>query len=85
MNAGLPVIASSLPEISRVVEEVGFGILISDFSPESLSQKIKQLWEDRELYRKCSDNALNKAPEYTWEKQEDILFDLYLRALRSDS
>lgn len=81
MQAGLPVVASDLPEIRKLISRVGFGILVSDFSPEGLSGAIRSVWQDKIKYMKFVENARAKAPEYTWEKQETLLWDVYNRAL----
>lgn len=81
MHAGIPVVASDLPEIRKIVNEAGFGRLIKNFSPEALSSEIKEILEDKDLYREYCVNARNKAGDYCWESQEGILIDLYSRAL----
>jgi glycosyltransferase involved in cell wall biosynthesis len=81
MKEGLPVVASDLPEISRVVRESVSGILISDFSPSSLAGAIGKLLEDQQLYSRLSENALSKSALYTWEGQEQRLHEIYSRAL----
>lgn len=81
MSAGLPVIASDLPEIRKLVEEVGFGTILSDFSPKSIADSIITLLNDKELYNRYRQNALVKAADYKWERQEDKLLEFYDRAL----
>ena len=81
MRAGLPVLASDLPEIQRLVKEVNFGLIIDNFSPGSLAKGFRSVWENQDLYNHFVNNALAKAPHYTWEEQEELLFDVYDEAL----
>jgi glycosyltransferase involved in cell wall biosynthesis len=83
MNAGLPVVASDLPEIGRLVREADFGILVAEYSPKFLAEAIRNIWEDRSLYKQYSENALMNSSLYTWETQEKDLYDLYQRAIKS--
>lgn len=80
MRAGIPVIASDLPEIKAHVKEIGFGKVSKDFSPSSLAICVRSIWEDKELYEKYRQNALKSLDNYTWEKQELVLFELYEKA-----
>lgn len=45
IHAGIPVIASPLPEVSKVVEANGVGLLIDDWEPLSIAGTIAQLLE----------------------------------------
>ena len=81
MRAGLPVVASDLPEISRLVRRSGSGILVSDFSPDSLAGVFRKLLEDRDLRKKLSDNARMNSGDYCWEKQEELILDIFEGAL----
>ncbi|MCK5700163.1 MAG: glycosyltransferase family 4 protein [Cyclobacteriaceae bacterium] len=82
LHAGLPVVASDLPEIRKLVEDVDFGLLVSDFSPVALSKSIRSLWEDKKMYKRFRENALARASEYMWEGQEDKLLEVYEKALQ---
>ncbi|MFA6128495.1 MAG: glycosyltransferase [Bacteroidales bacterium] len=73
MHAGIPVIASNLPEIRKVVEEAGFGIIIDQFDPEYLSQTVKSMLYNPELLMMWRERALAAAPDYTWESEEKEL------------
>jgi len=77
MQAGLPVIASNLPEIRQVVENVGFGVIIDRFDPEYLSQTIQSMLYNPELLQTWRECALTAAPDYTWEEEEKELLDFF--------
>lgn len=77
LQAGLPVIASNLPEIRQVVESVGFGVIVDRFDPDYLSQTIKSILYNPELLRTWKENALQAAPNYTWEAEETELLNFF--------
>ncbi len=77
MQAGLPVLASDLPEISRVVESVDFGRIIDRFDPVFLADTIKEMMNNVEQMKTWKHNALTAFPSYTWETQEQLLLSLY--------
>ena len=73
LHAGLPVIASDLPEIRQIVENVKFGMIVDRLDPDSLSQAIRSILNNPELLERWRKNALESAPLYTWENEEKAL------------
>ena len=72
MQAGLPVLASDLPEIASTVRDTEIGILV-DISLDDLEIAIKALVkEDRKINKQ-------KISEYLWPAQECKLQNLYSR------
>jgi glycosyltransferase involved in cell wall biosynthesis len=76
MQAGVPVLASDLPEIRRVVEEAGFGRIIDHFEPSYLASVIREMVSERSQMEEWKNNALAAFGRYTWETQEPLLRNL---------
>ncbi|WP_027726390.1 glycosyltransferase family 4 protein [Tuberibacillus calidus] len=73
--AGLPVVASNLPEIKRIVETYQCGVISESLTVEGFSQTIQRLLDtDMVAY---SVNAKKMAKTYNWETQEKVLLDVY--------
>jgi len=79
MQEGIPVIASCLPEIRQIVENVGFGVVVDRFDPEYLSETIKSMLYNPELLQTWRERALNASPEYSWEAEEAVLEEIFPR------
>lgn len=79
--AGLPVVASSLPEISKVVCKYDLGILATPGDSESLAEALNTLVQDPALRKRYSENAGIALQHLNWEKQEQALVKLYERVL----
>jgi glycosyltransferase involved in cell wall biosynthesis len=73
LHAGIPVVASDLPEIKQIVEKVGFGVVINQFDPISLSETIKEMLHNPDLMQVLHENAIKAAPDFTWENEEKEL------------
>jgi len=73
LHAGLPIIASDLPEIRRVVDEAKFGLVIDRFDPDYLSQMVRFMVENPELLQGWKLNAMNASPDFVWESEEEVL------------
>lgn len=74
--AGLPVVATNFPEISKIVNQYQVGLL-TDESLEALISAIKKLVNTPQLREKYKENALKARRELCWESQETYLLDLY--------
>jgi glycosyltransferase involved in cell wall biosynthesis len=68
MGAGLPVIASDVPPMRRIVDETGAGILVPPGQPEALAEAVIRLLrlpaQDRELMAARGKAAV--AEKYNW-------------------
>ncbi|WP_422126747.1 glycosyltransferase family 4 protein [Thioalkalivibrio sulfidiphilus] len=79
--AGLPVVASQLPEISRVVREHDLGVLFPPGDTVAMASAIKQMVESPELRAHHRAKAEQAAMTLNWEQQEQALVELYARIL----
>lgn len=73
--AGLPVIMSDIPEHRYLNEKYNFGVIIPENTPEALAKAILKLYEDKDFYNKCAENAKVMAEEINWENEFGKLID----------
>lgn len=73
--AEIPLIVSDLYELRRMVEGNGIGIVMRDYSVESLIEAIRDV--DRIDRDKMSDNLKRLKRIYNWEEQEKVLLKAY--------
>ena len=74
--AGLPVIMSDIPEHRYLNEKYNFGVIIPENTPEALSKAILKLYEDKDFYNKCAENAKRMAEKINWENEFKKLIDV---------
>lgn len=70
IQAGIPVLASPLPEISKIISEYNIGILISNHNPEHIAEKINGILSDEMQLTMWKENLKRAAPELSWEKEK---------------
>lgn len=75
--AGLPVVASDLPEIRRVVLEHGVGLLIEPGSVEALAGALSDLVQDPAARERMAAASRRARRVLCWENQEDALVAAY--------
>jgi len=73
MHLGIPVVVNDLPEVRRIVSEVGFGIVRDCSDPAQIAAAIEALLGEPARYAEMRANALAGAPRYTWEVEEPKL------------
>jgi glycosyltransferase involved in cell wall biosynthesis len=78
MQAALPIVASRTGGIPDVIEDGVNGILVPPGEPEELAHAINRLLADRDLARRLSEGAQERAKDYDWE----VLAERVLRVYR---
>lgn len=73
INAGVPILASRLPEIENLIRTYNIGDFIPDHSPESIAAKINDMLSSGKL-EEYRHNTIKARQELTWtlEKQKLI-------------
>ena len=68
IQAGVPVLCSALPEMSRIVEHYGVGIVTGERDPEKVAKIIRNICFDRgkDFWREALERA---AGELCWENE----------------
>jgi glycosyltransferase involved in cell wall biosynthesis len=83
--AGVPAIASDLPEMRRVIEDTGAGTVVDASEPKTIAGAINQLLANGELRERMSESAKAARGRYSWEREEHVLVALYASLLAADS
>ena len=77
IQAGVPVVATALPEIRKVVEGYGVGICLEAYDPESLAAALRRLREEPGLREGFLRNLPAAKRELCWEAEEERYLSLY--------
>jgi len=77
MMAGLPIVASSLPEIRKLVSVHELGLLVEPGNISELASAICRLVDNDDLRHKFEKNAAIASHYLSWDEQERALLSLY--------
>jgi glycosyltransferase involved in cell wall biosynthesis len=79
MMAGIPVVASDLPDMAAVVRDEGVGTLIVDATrPESIAAAVRELLDDEESPEVKGERARTAAlARYNWRLEREKLLAVY--------
>jgi glycosyltransferase involved in cell wall biosynthesis len=67
IHAELPIVAGTLPEISRIIKKYKVGVMVEDYSPEKIAKTVKNLLDNSTLYNTIKENQRKAKEELCWE------------------
>lgn len=77
-HAGVPVLASDLPELRRVIDQYKTGYLIDQVSAESIAEGVRAMIRSGEM-ETWKTNALSAAKELCWQRESEVLYRAFPR------
>jgi glycosyltransferase involved in cell wall biosynthesis len=70
ISAGIPVLASNLPEVTAVIEKYNCGIILREVTPSVIAETLAEIRDDRAFMLSLKENAETAKKELTWEKEK---------------
>lgn len=80
IHAGIPVLASDLVEVKRIVETYNIGMICPDHHPETIAKCIREMLSGKD-YETWKNNTHRAMEELTWEKEEEKIKAVYAQFL----
>lgn len=77
LRAGIPVLASDLLEVRRIVETHQTGWLTAELSPKALADQIQRIKNDSNTYAHVCSGLRKASRELCWENECKALLSLY--------
>lgn len=81
IHAGVPVLASHLVEIKKIITQYNIGDCIDNHDPKHIAEKINGIFNNDSLLQTWKNNTQIAAKELNWEKEEQQLIEVYKRFL----
>ena len=77
ISAGIPVIASDLPETKKIITTFSCGIIIPEVTPEEIIEAVNMLSGNKLLHDELRRNSISAAGELNWEKESVRVRNFY--------
>lgn len=77
ISAGIPVLASDLPEVKKIITENDCGIIIDEVTIEKISASVISLRGDRVKLDKIRKNAVSASKSIRWDTESEKVTELY--------
>jgi glycosyltransferase involved in cell wall biosynthesis len=75
--AGVPIVASDLPELRRVIGDNGIGLIIDAGSPETFARAIDLLIPDPGKLQDLRERVLAVSRRLNWEQESKVLLQVF--------
>lgn len=82
MHAGLPILASALPEIKAIIEKYNIGCLIENHDPKHIAERMQYMLASPD-YVAWKENTKKTSEENNWEKEKMVWVNL-INELKKD-
>ncbi len=79
INAGIPVLASNLPEVRKIVEGYDIGRIAESHDPKYLAGLISEMLSDTAGATAMKSQLEKAASELNWDRERQKLIDLFKR------
>jgi len=73
IHASIPILASPLVEISRIINDYQIGTIIKSHQPKHIAQAINSSFSNQEQYALWKKNLIIAQQDLSWEKEEQQL------------
>lgn len=77
IHAGIPVLASNLPEISKIVAQYNIGKICPDHNPKTIAKYIKEMLQAEDEMKIWEKNTTFAAKELNWDKEKEKLLAIF--------
>ena len=84
VNAGVPVLASHLQEVERIMNLYGLGTFVESYEPKHIAERIQWVYDHPEAYAEWKNNLVHAAKEINWQEQQKVLLAIY-KKIREDN
>ena len=77
MQAGVPVLTMNFPEYRALNGEHEVAVLLDELTPQAVVETVRRLLANKELYACLQKNCLAAREEWTWEREEKVLLEIW--------
>jgi glycosyltransferase involved in cell wall biosynthesis len=83
IHAGVPVLASDLPEVKKIIEGYGVGRISKGHEPKQLAALLNEMLSDTTQMKVWKENTKLAAEKLCWEEEEQVLRSVYAKFMKA--
>ncbi|MBP9017157.1 MAG: glycosyltransferase [Paludibacteraceae bacterium] len=76
IHAGIPVLASDLPELKKIINDYDIGYFLQNHDPKNIAATIEYIFENAERYKTVKSNTEKAREQLCWENEEKNLLQI---------
>ena len=75
IHAGVPVLVSNLPEVSKIIQKYNIGLMIEEIEPKTIAEKVNEMMHS-ERFEEWKSECKKASMEYNWKNEEKKLIEI---------
>lgn len=81
ISAGIPVIASDLPEVRKIIDRYECGLVIPSVNADEIINALKKIRDNRDLLNKMKTNSVIASETLNWQRESEKVVEFYSNVL----
>ena len=77
IQAGVPIVASNLVEVGKIIRKYDIGLFIPDHDPQSIAATIRKGLDNTESRARWQQGLVQAAQDLCWENEQQTLIEIY--------
>jgi glycosyltransferase involved in cell wall biosynthesis len=77
IHAGVPIIASEIKEVKKILETYQVGATITEVTPQAIASAVLSVFENKQQYETWKQNTAKAANELCWQKEQLVLKEIF--------
>ena len=77
IHVGVPIVASNLPEVRKIIEKYKVGMCVSEIKPIKIAKTIKELIQNKPQLKQWETNSIFASLQLNWQKESEKLKVLF--------
>ena len=77
IHAGVPVVATPIPEVKLIIEQYDCGICLLSRTALGIARQVEELMNNSQRYQTLRENTIVAARELCWENEQQKLIAIY--------
>ncbi|MBV41954.1 MAG: hypothetical protein CL834_02865 [Crocinitomicaceae bacterium] len=79
IHAGIPIVASPMPEVRKIVEEWNVGVMIQDHEPKAIAEAVNQVMNAPK--KNWASQCAMASKMLNWQAQSDVISEAMAKAI----
>ena len=79
IHAGIPIVASPMPEVRKIVEEWNVGVMIQDHEPKAIAEAVDQVMNAPK--KNWANQCAMASKMLNWQAQSDVISEAMAKAI----
>lgn len=80
IHAEVPVLASDIKEVKKILETYRVGTIISEVTPQTIANAVTSVFNNQQQYEVWKKNTAKAAEELCWQKEQLVLKEIFQEA-----